>query len=252
LRFSRARYVYVCALCSSVIGRGQPYFRHEPHPWARMRGETRTRLLCLSCVLGDEVARDLGWKQLPLGFELTRNGLLRFPPRVEVVDVSPQVLRILAQAPERIRELSPERLEGLVGNRLTAMGFGVELVGSSTFQRDGGVDMVAWSQSSPLPFLMAVQVKHTTMPGQRVGPEPVRGLLGAVEMHGFHAGLLVTNTTFTADAIWAAQQRHHLVRLRDIEDLRRWLRDEFLQEYEWRELPAEIELCPGVVVRLPR
>ena len=99
---------------------------------------------------------------------------------------------------------------------------------------------------------MAVQAKHTALPTKKVGPEPVRELLGAIQLHGFNVGLLVTNTTFTADARWVAQQRSLLIRLRDINDLRRWLRNEFLQEHEWRDLPTQIEVCPGVVVKLPR
>ena len=257
LRFSRARSPYHCARCSSRIAKGQPYFRDEPHPFARMRGQAVTRQLCIICVLGEAGARELlnglsDSRQLSLEFELTRNGFLRFPPRVELVDISPQILQLLAREPERIRELNPAGFEDLICNRLDAMGYDLERVGSSTFQKDGGVDIVAWPRSRVVPCLMAVQAKHTALPERKIGPEPVRELLSVVQLHGFNVGLLVTNTTFTPDASWVAQQRHLLMRLRDIHDLRRWLRNEFLREYEWRDLPTEIEVCPGIVVKLPR
>lgn len=42
------------------------------------------------------------------------------------------------------------------------------------------------------------------------------------------------------------------MRLRDFGDLQRWLRDEYLREHEWRDIPTVIEACPGVAIRLPR
>ena len=257
LRFSKARYVYTCARCSTTISRGQPYFRDEPHPFARMRGSAVTRQLCMPCVLGADAAESFleassNSEQLPLGFDLTKNGFLRFPPRVELVDLTPQIIEVLARQPELMRELSPHAFEELVCDRLDKMGFELARVGSGTCQRDGGIDVVAWPRACAVPCLMAVQAKHTASPRRKIGPAPVRDLLGTVQTHGFNAGLLVTNTTFTPDAQWVAEQRALLVRLRDFEDLRRWLRNEYLREHEWREIPLQIKVCPGVLVRLPR
>jgi len=257
LRFSRAKYPYACARCSEQIARGQAYFRDEPHPFARMRSQAKTHQLCLTCVLGEKNAHyfldSLGDpRQLPLGFELTSNGFLKFPPRVELVDITPQILRLLSMEPRRLRDATPAFFENLICNRLDAMGYNLERVGPSIFSKDGGVDIIAWPQSHVVPCLMAVQVKHTTLRNRKMGPQPVRDLLGTVQTHGFNVGLLVTNTTFTPDALWVAQQRPLLVRLRDFEDLRRWLRNDFLQDHEWRDLPKQIELCPGVIIKLPR
>jgi hypothetical protein len=63
---------------------------------------------------------------------------------------------------------------------------------------------------------------------------------------------LVTNTTFTPDARWFASKEPALVQLRDVQDLRRWLKGEFSRDAEWRDMPTGIELCPGVRVELPR
>lgn len=257
LRFSRARYPYVCASCAEPISRGQQYFRDEPHPYARMRftpgrEAAITRHHCLVCVLGSERAASLtASAQLPLGFELTRNGFLKFPPRVELVELTPRIIRLLADDPEYLFRLSPPSFEDLICNRLDAMGFDVQRVGH-TYRKDGGVDIFAWQRTSPLPCLMAVQVKHVRDNSTRIGPSIVRDFSGAVRTHGFNAGLLVTNTTFTPDAAWFAAQQPLLLRLRDMADLQRWLREEYLQEQDWRELPRTIELCPGVVISLPR
>lgn len=66
--------------------------------------------------------------------------------------------------------------------------------------------------------------------------------------------VLVTNTSFTRDAVWTAQQERNarFLRLRDFMDLKRWLEDHFGQEDDWREIPDRIELAPGVVVEIPK
>ncbi|MCK9374623.1 MAG: restriction endonuclease [Syntrophobacterales bacterium] len=257
LRFSRAKYPYACARCSEPIAKGRPYFRDEPHPFARLRGQAETRQLCLTCVLGEKTAREflesLGDpRQLPLGFELTRNGFLKFPPRIELVDISPQILHLLSVEPERLWGATPAFLEDLICNRLDAMGYELKRVGSSTYQKDGGVDILAWHRAPLVPCLMAVQVKHTALRDRKIGPQPVRDLLGTVQTLGLNVGLIVTNTTFTPDALWVAEQRPLLVRLCDFDNLCRWLRNDFLQEHEWRDLPKQIELCPGVIIPIPR
>ena len=145
-----------------------------------------------------------------------------------------------------------DKLSDLVCDRLDNMGFELARVGPGTYRKDGGIDIVAWPRATTVPYLMAVQAKHTASPSRKIGPAPVRDLLGTVQMHGFNIGLLVTNTTFTPDARWVAKQRPLLMRLHDAADLQRWLRNEHLREQEWRDIPTEIEVCPGVFIRLPR
>jgi len=65
---------------------------------------------------------------------------------------------------------------------------------------------------------------------------------------------LVTNTEFTKDARWIAEQERNRVflRLRDFQDLKNWLEDNFWNETEWREIPEKIILAPGIVIPVPR
>ena len=37
-----------------------------------------------------------------------------------------------------------------------------------------------------------------------------------------------------------------------LEDIKRWLEENFTTEEEFRELPEEIELAPGVKIKVPR
>jgi hypothetical protein len=40
--------------------------------------------------------------------------------------------------------------------------------------------------------------------------------------------------------------------LRDFEDLKRWLKDQFDSEFDWREIPDVISLAPGITVPVPK
>jgi hypothetical protein len=88
---------------------------------------------------------------------------------------------------------------------------------------------------------------------QRLGRAAVEGLL-AWKGSAFGLGLLVTNTAFTRDAIWAAQKSGNeaFVRLRDFEDLRRWLQGNFGDDRDWREIPDQIKPAPSIVIDVPK
>lgn len=261
LRTSRARNPYVCSGCGASIARGERYFRDEPHPMARRHRGARVQHLCALCVLGEfdgteylstgrlQYVED---GQMEFAFDAPPEGVLCVPARVHLVNFTPQIVQRLAADPDLLRQFSPDWFESLVFDLLDQMGFEVRPVGSSTYQRDGGLDAVAWPRDQPFPFLLAVQVKHTRLADRKIGPEPLRDLLGTLEVHGLNAGLLVTNTSFTPDARWFAQQRSILLHLRDSRDLQRWLRNEFLREYEWRDIPRALEVCPGISINLPR
>jgi hypothetical protein len=80
----------------------------------------------------------------------------------------------------------------------------------------------------------------------------VRDLAGVLSRSGLNAGIIVTNTRFTPDARWFAQQMGSLIRLRDLDDLRRWLQNEFGGDDVYDELPRSIQLGPGLEFPVPR
>ncbi|MCA1635353.1 MAG: restriction endonuclease [Acidobacteria bacterium] len=88
---------------------------------------------------------------------------------------------------------------------------------------------------------------------QKTGRDAVDRLLAWKDSH-FRLGLLVTNTTFTKDARWVAEQtiNQPFIRLREFEDLKRWLEENFWSEEDWQEIPEEINLAPGVTIRIPK
>jgi hypothetical protein len=81
----------------------------------------------------------------------------------------------------------------------------------------------------------AVQAKHHRDPERKEGPSAVRDFAGVLSGHPINMGLLVTNTSFAADAKWFAHHKAPLLQLRDFSDLRWWLAGNFDDAAEWRE-----------------
>lgn len=102
-------------------------------------------------------------------------------------------------------------------------------------------------------FLLAAQAKyHRT--NRKTGAPDVRDFQGVLTLRValFHMGMIVTNISFTADAQWFADNNQTLLRLRDIKDLSRWMKNDFVNESEWREIPEQVVLAPGVTIQIPK
>jgi transcriptional regulator with XRE-family HTH domain len=171
---------------------------------------------------------------------------------VRVVDFSPELLRFLQEDPTRLRSLTPDQFERFVAERMDRMGYNVTLTGA-TNQKDGGIDLIAVPKEASVgSVVIAGQMKHHRGE-QTTGRDAVDRLLAWKDSY-FGVGLLVTNTSFTKDAVWTAQQERNarFLRLRDFTDLKLWLEGCFGSEGDWREIPDRIELAPGLVIEIPK
>ena len=172
------------------------------------------------------------------------------PLNVEIIGIGRTLSEHLLKDPLLIHRLTPEQFEEFICERLFAMGFEPRQVGA-TNRKDGGVDVLFWPRlNCVFPFLGAAQIKDHRNPNTKEGSATVREFAGVMAGNPFHAGLIVTNTTFSPDAEWFAREHANLLKLRGLNDIRRWLLNNFNDEAEWREIPSSIELCPGVVVRI--
>lgn len=170
-------------------------------------------------------------------------------PLIEIVDITSILIERLKMDFSDIFQISPENFEDLIHDRIIAMGLEAERVGG-TYHKDGGIDIVFWpTPPCPIPFLGAAQIKHRQSRKKVIGPEPIREF-GGVLVPPFNIGLFITNTTFSPDANWYAKQKKGVLRLRDMNDLKRWIESDFTNEREWREIPDEIEIAPGVIVTI--
>ena len=250
---TRAKYDYQCAACQRAIMRGTQHFRHDPFPAARMHRGQRVSHWCRDCILAataeskDRITGRLLVPAVRVMGEATSHALE--PLQIHVIGVGSLVERLVAD-PAAIHQLTADQFEALICDRLTAMGFEAQRVGAVN-HKDGGIDILFWSQrTAAFPFLAAAQIKHHRDPLHKEGPAAVRELSGAISGHAINAGLLVTNTTFSADAEWFARERAKLIRLRGFDDVRRWMLGSFSDDLEWREIPQVIELCPGVTIKV--
>jgi transcriptional regulator with XRE-family HTH domain len=172
--------------------------------------------------------------------------------RVQIVEITTQVRQLLEHDPSHLARLTPEQFERFVAERLDRMGYDVTLAGP-TNHKDGGIDLIAVPKLRTLgTFLLAGQIKHHSQ-SAKTGREAVDRLL-AWKDSPFRLGMLVTNTEFTRDARWVAELEQHraFLRLRDFEDLKRWIQNDFTSDREWREIPAQVEVAPGVIISIPR
>lgn len=171
--------------------------------------------------------------------------------RVEIIEITPRIKRLLEEDPRLLSQLTPEQFERFVAERIDRMGYDVTLAGAATL-RDGGIDLIAVPKVRTVgAFLLAGQVKHHSS-RRRTGREAVDRLL-AWKDSDFRLGLLVTNTDFTRDARWVAELEQHrkFVRLRNFDDLKRWIRNDFTSDRDWREVPEQIDVAPGITIRVP-
>jgi transcriptional regulator with XRE-family HTH domain len=167
---------------------------------------------------------------------------------VQLIDITERIIPVLLQNPDEIFKLTPEAFERLIAERLEKMGYTITLTGA-TNRKDGGIDIIGVPKAAGN-YLLAAQVKHHKR-GNNSGRTDVDRLL-SWQGKPFALGMLVTNTGFTSDARWIADQIQNksFLRLRDLEDLRKWLANNFTGES--REVPDEIEVAPGVRIKIPK
>jgi hypothetical protein len=164
------------------------------------------------------------------------------PYIISLTEVSRDQLQWLQEDPERLKQLTPERFEILLADRFEAMGLCVQLIGQ-TNERDGGIDLIAYPDpgSNQPKYLLAVQAEHHRT-DRKTGAPKVQKFVGAMSaVSQFRLGFVVTNTAFTWTAEEYAKNQSHFLRLRSLEDLLRWFRDDFNNEAEWREIPDFID-----------
>lgn len=165
------------------------------------------------------------------------------PYLISLTEVSEDQWRWFEEDPERLKKLSPEQFEYFVANCFEKMGLCVQLIGR-TNKPDGGIDLIAYPDpnSDQPKYLLAVQVEHHST-DRKTGVPKVQRFAGAASaVSAFRLGFVVTNTSFTWNAEIFAKSMDHFLRLRSLEDLLRWFRNDFNNEAEWREIPDFIEI----------
>ena len=122
---------------------------------------------------------------------------------------------------EKISTMSPREFEELVAEIFTFSGYCVKLTQQT---RDGGYDMVATKSVDGLPYMVIIECKKYAR-HRKVDVSLVRGLYGVQTSELANKSVLVTSSTFTADARAYAESRKHLISLCDLNDLINMIND---------------------------
>jgi hypothetical protein len=126
----------------------------------------------------------------------------------------------LSKNPELLHDLHPRKFEELVAELLSREGLEVQLTPET---RDGGRDVLAFHQTPVGRLLYLVECKRqlSTRP---VGIAIVQRLYGVVAQERATAGLVVTTSRFSKEALTFAETVKHQLGLKDYENMKIWLR----------------------------
>lgn len=138
---------------------------------------------------------------------------------IEVVNDS--LIERVNNNPGLIYQMTPRNFEELVAELLEREGFKVNLTKQT---RDGGKDIFVAQKNHLGNFLYYVECKQYA-PENPVGVNLVRELYGTISADRATAGLLVTSSYFTKDAISFTQNIQHQLSLKGYLDLKQWIID---------------------------
>lgn len=130
-----------------------------------------------------------------------------------------QLISRLRTNPRLLHELPPRKFEELVAELLSRDGLEVQLTPAT---RDGGRDVLAFHDTPVGRLLYLVECKRH-QPERPVGIAIVQRLYGVVAQERATAGLIVTTSRFSKEALTFADTVRHQLGLRDYEALKKWI-----------------------------
>ena len=148
-------------------------------------------------------------------------------PDTEATKIITQTVKVINHSliekvnenPNLIFQLTSRNFEELVAELLEKEGFNVNLTKQT---RDGGKDILVAQKNNLGNFLYYVECKHHTLDNP-VRVNLVRELYGTVSADRATAGLLVTSSYFTKNAIAFTQNLQHQLSLKGYIDLKKWI-----------------------------
>lgn len=141
--------------------------------------------------------------------------------RTDFQTINEELIRYLAQHPERMRDLAPRSFEELVAELFRNRGYTVELTPRT---RDGGLDIIAIERNDLGAALTLIECKRYSEEN-RVGVDIVRGLYGVVEQRRATRGIIATTSYFTRDAATFRDTVPYRLGLADFDLISRYLRE---------------------------
>jgi hypothetical protein len=138
-----------------------------------------------------------------------------------IEEINGELISYLARHPELMYDLNPRKFEELVAALLQNQGFSPTVTPKT---RDGGKDIIATRSDAFGEHIYLVECKRYA-PDKKVGVQQVRSIHGVARSEGATKGILVTTSSFTANAIEFAMPHKYDLMLADFEVLKKWIVD---------------------------
>lgn len=136
-----------------------------------------------------------------------------------IIGANHRLIESLKKQPSSLRSITPREFEELLADLLRGMGWDVELTKQT---RDGGSDILAYLNTEVGRLLCLVEAKHYRE-DRKIGVELVRTLYGTLCDAQANSAMLVTTSSFTADAKTFQQRHQYQLTLRDYGDVVEWI-----------------------------
>lgn len=136
-----------------------------------------------------------------------------------IVSANQKLVTALQKQPDNLRNISPREFEILLSELLRDMGWEVELTKQT---RDGGADILAYLNTEVGRLLCLVEAKHYRE-DRKVGVDLVRSLYGTLFDAQANSAMLVTSSSFTADAQEFQRKHEYQLSLREYADVVNWI-----------------------------
>ena len=133
--------------------------------------------------------------------------------------VNSNALQWLKMRPENMYKLKPREFEELMAELMVKRGYKVDLTQPT---RDGGKDLIVARHDDFGNFIYYIECKQYDAKNA-VGVNLVRELMGAVHADQVTAGIMITSSYFSPDAIAYSKRVKHQMSLVDFIKLREWL-----------------------------
>lgn len=141
--------------------------------------------------------------------------------QIDLNDINNELIAYLAKHPEYLRHLHHRKFEELIAEIIRSKGYDVTLTPKT---RDGGKDIIA-IYKSPFGHQMFIVECKKYDEDNKVGVELVRGLYGVKTAERFNQAILVTTSTFTADAKEFVKPLKFELELKDYNDITQWCKE---------------------------
>jgi hypothetical protein len=175
-----------------------------------------------------------------------------------VIDVTDVIIAAARQDFSIIdTDITPEQFELLICKFFKDCGYYVARPEGGALKKDGGIDIYVCPNiaTNLAPFFIGIQVRQKQY-GNNIPPDDIRDFDSAIQRSQLASiGMFVTNTTFTPDARWFADKVQKSagfaqMRLRDRNDVLRWVHGKYVSHLDWREVPQSVEVAPGIKVKI--